>query len=234
MNADRAGRGEGETITLKRCCFVLLQPHWPAIQRTWSEEANTARAPGETWNCGSPRNQAWTLSCTGWMKTWPPQPTASTKSLSATWRACPPTPPTPSLCTSCPALTLWLVSPFLSPHLSCPSRKGGNSLSEEPENKVVYSCLREITFSGKTGLNCCFLTSIFSPSKLPFLACFLPRWSVILSFFEFLDVHCCDQKMCNNETERSRELYISILEEQVQPHQCDIKSVIVSCQKKAW
>lgn len=105
-------------LNVDNAVLFLLQPHWPAIQRTWSEAGNTARAPGETWNCGSPRNQAWTRSCTGWTKTWPPPPTASTKSLNATWRACPPTLPTPSPCTSCPALTLWPVSPSLP---LCPS-----------------------------------------------------------------------------------------------------------------
>lgn len=103
---------------LRRPSFSVLQLPWPAILKTWSEGANTVKAPEQTSNCGSPRNQAWTPFCTEWMKTWRPRPTASTKSLSATWRACPPTLPTPSLCTSCPALTLWPVSCILFPALS--------------------------------------------------------------------------------------------------------------------
>lgn len=90
--------------------FFFPQLLWRATRRTWSEAANTARAHEGTWSCGNPRNQAWTRSCTGWMKTWPPPPSAWTKSLSATWRACPPILPTPSLCTSCPVPILWPVS----------------------------------------------------------------------------------------------------------------------------
>ena len=139
------GGREMETQTIpvwqmpwKPVSLFVLQPLWPAIRRTWSEVANTARVHGGTSNCGSLRNQAWTRSCTGWMKTWLPPPTASTKSLSETWRACPPILPTPSLCTSCPALTLWLVSPFLFPSLSR-ERKKEATFDWGAKNKVIYN-----------------------------------------------------------------------------------------------
>lgn len=181
--------------------LFVLQQLWPAIRRTWSEAANTARVRGETWNCGSLRNQAWTHSYTGWMKTWPRPPTAWTKSLSATWRACPPILPTPSLCTSCPALILWLVSPFLFPRPSTVKVFFKRVFVQEAKNMVIYrrttmqhtnfaklgslflqNWIELLVFSHVTPyfwLLTCFL---FTPFSLSSHACCPTRRTVILSF----------------------------------------------------
>lgn len=87
---------------------LFSQPPWPITPSRWTGAGNTAMALEEAaWSSGTRTDPLWTPACTVWMRTWPPQPTASTRSLSPA----PPTIPlTPPLSTSCPALTRWQVS----------------------------------------------------------------------------------------------------------------------------
>lgn len=91
--------------------IAFLQQRSRVTRRMPSTEENTARAHGAAWNSGRHRSR-WvqTPFFIGWMKTWPPPHTASTKSQKGALNIPSLTPPTPSPSTSCPAPILWLVS----------------------------------------------------------------------------------------------------------------------------
>lgn len=91
------------------------QPPWRVTQSRPIAVPSMERAPvPAASNFGTRSVPRSTPACTALMKTWLPPLTASTRFLSA---APPTTPLIPPRCTSCPVLTLWLVSQYLNPLL---------------------------------------------------------------------------------------------------------------------
>lgn len=86
----------------------IFQPRSLVTRSLWTGVGNIAIVlEAVAWSSGTHTDPPWTPVCTAWMKTWPPQPTASTRSLN---QAPPNILLTPPPSTSCPALTLWQVS----------------------------------------------------------------------------------------------------------------------------
>lgn len=102
-----------DSSSFSSCLFS--QPPWPVTRSRWTGAGNTAMAlEAAVWSSGTHTDPHWTPACTVWTRTWPPPPTASTRSLS---QAPPTIPLTPPHSTSCPAPTQWPVS--LKPRLLC-------------------------------------------------------------------------------------------------------------------
>ncbi len=96
-------------------CLLFSQPPWPVTRTRWTGAGSTGTAlEAVAWSSGTRTDPLWTPVCTVWMRTWPPLPSASTRSPSTA----PPTAPlTPPPSTSCPAPTQWQVSEAPPPSL---------------------------------------------------------------------------------------------------------------------